>query len=169
MKYHARHVLKGSLDEVLEILRDRTRDLMVYPNISRLAQKRWDESDADIHCEYVVCGDGEIPRPLRMICTPNMLSWREIGCWDKKNNRYTYKLRSFHLTHLVHAKGEFRFTPLGDDAVVRELDAEMRIDIPLLGGLAVRTIVAYQLDNYEREARQFDMYLEEHRKKKSAG
>ena len=169
MKYHARHVLKGTLEEVLEIVMDRSRDPRVYPNITSLRETRRHETDDELTCEYLVCGDGEIPAPLRLIANHNMFTWREHGCWDKKRNIYTYHLKPFYFKHLVHAHGAIKFTPMDGETVLREIDAEMRIDIPLLGGLAAKTIAGYQLDNYRREEKLFHKYLEEHRKKKGAG
>lgn len=166
MRYHVSHTLKGSLDEVIAIISDRTRDPHVYPNISEIQQARWQECEDRILCEYIVRGDGEIPRPLRAICTPNMLAWREIGMWDRSNNTYYYKLKSFFLTNLVHAHGSIRYSQVDDECVMREVNAEMWIDIPLLGNLAARTVANYQMNNYEREARVFDVYLNDYRRRR---
>jgi hypothetical protein len=167
MKYCAKHILKGSIEEVLEIVQDRSRDPRVYPNISSLEQTVSRETEDEIFCEYCVCGDGDIPKPLRRLASPRVLSWVEVGCWDKKLNSYSYELRPYRFAHLIRARGVIRFTPMPGDAVLRELDAELRIDIPLLGELAARTIVMYQLDNYRREEKAFHTYLEEHRVSKN--
>lgn len=159
MKYKAKQTLKGTLDEVLEIVMDRSRDPDVYPNISSNRRTRWEECGDEIHCEYLVCGNGDIPKPLRFIAAPHMLSWREIGRWDMNSNTYQYHMKPFFFANLINAWGIIRLREDGPESVIRELEGEIRIDLPLVGPLASRTIVGYMLGNYEKEAREFDKYL----------
>jgi hypothetical protein len=167
MKYKTRNELKGSLDEVLEILMDRSRDPEVYPNISNNRRTRWEKSENTIHCEYLVCGNGDIPKPLRMIAFPHMFTWREIGCWDMSCHVYNYQLKPFFFSDIVHAYGIIKLYEDGPERVVRELEGEIRIDLPLLGPLASKTIVEYMLGNYEKEAREFEIYIRKHRDQKN--
>jgi len=168
MKYCAKHILKGSLEEVLEIVMDRSRDPRVYPNITSLEQTKHHETDKEIFCEFVVRGDGDIPKSLRLLATPKLLTWVETGHWDKKRNSYSYVLRPHHFANIVRAGGMMRFTQLDGDAVLREFEAEMCIDIPFLGVLAAKTIASYQLDNYRREEMMFERYIEECRDRRNS-
>jgi len=166
MKYSVKHLLSGTLEEALTIAKDRTRDERVYPNITSLKQVKWEETDTDIYCEFITRGDGEIPKPLRKLITPKMVSWREIGHWDKKNNAYDYKVKTFYFTSVFNMSGKFRFIPQGNDKVLREMEGEIKINIPLLGQIAEKTIVKYQVENLDKEAKIFEKDLEELRKRK---
>ena len=163
MKYKARNILDGSLQEVLAIAMDRSRDHEKYPNISSCRETRREEKGELIHCEYLLCGNGDIPEPLRPIALPHLLTWREIGCWDTSNNCYSYKLKPLHFSHLVNAWGTIKLIGGEDGKVVRELEGEINIALPVLGNLAARTIIGYMLGNYEKEAKEFDRYLHAHR------
>ncbi|MEW6201818.1 MAG: DUF2505 family protein [bacterium] len=166
MRYTAKHLLNGTLEEAMMIAKDRTRDERVYPNITSLKQVKWDETDTDIHCEFITRGDGEIPKPLRKLITPKMVSWRETGHWDKKNNTYEYQVKTFYFSNIFQMRGKIRFIPQGNDKILRELEGEIKINLPLLGQLAEKTIVKYQIDNLDKEAKIFEKDLEELRKKR---
>ncbi|MFA6450076.1 MAG: hypothetical protein WCX65_11430 [bacterium] len=159
MRYKATHALKGTLDEVLEIVMDRSRDPEVYTNITSNRRTRWEECGDKIHCEYLVCGNGDIPKPLRLIAAPHMFTWRETGHWDMPGHAYHYRLKPFYFANIFKAWGIIRFSENGPESVIRELEGEVRIELPLVGPLASRTIVGYMLGNYEKEAHEFDKYL----------
>lgn len=163
MKYKARNILSGTLQEVLAIAIDRSRDHEKYPNISSCKETRREEAGELLHCEYLLCGNGDIPEPLRPIALPHLLTWREIGCWDTIGNSYSYTLKPLHFAHLVKASGSIKLIDAGGGKVVRELEGEINIALPILGELAARTIIGYMLGNYEKEAKEFDKYLEDHR------
>lgn len=169
MKYGAKHILKGSIEEVIEIIMDRSRDPRVYPNITSVKQTKYRATSDEIFCEFVVRGDGDIPKPLRLLASSKLLTWLEIGHWDKAWNLYTYELRPNYFTNLVRARGSTRFTAISGNAVLREFEAEIWIDIPLLGELAAKTIAKFQLDNYDLEEKMFDRYIEEYREKRTFG
>lgn len=166
MKYSTKHLLTGTLDEALTIAKDRTRDVKVYPNITSLEQVKWVETNDGVDCEFITRGDGEIPKALQKLITPKMVSWREFGHWDKKTNTYDYTVKTFYFTNVFYMRGKFKFTPQGSDKVLRELEGEIRINIPILGEIAAKTIVKYQLENIDKEAKIFEKDLEELRKKK---
>lgn len=165
MKFKATHLLNGTLPEVLEIVMDRELDPKLYTNLKSVRCVKWHDAGDAIHCEYLVCGVGEIPAPLRIIASPHMLTWREIGCWDVATNTYRYVLRPHYFSSLVHAWGTFRFFEHGPAQVMREIEGEMRIDIPILGHLAAKTIIGYMLESFDNATCKFDNYLEELRAK----
>lgn len=166
MKYSTEHLLNGTLEEVLSIAQDRTRDERVYPNITSLKQEKWDETDTEIVCQFLTRGDGEIPKALQKLIQPKMVSWREFGRWDKKNNVYDYYVKTFYFTNLFTMNGKFSFIPKSSDTVLRRLDGEIKINLPILGELAAKTIVKFQIENIDKEAKVFAQDLETLRAKK---
>lgn len=155
LDYETRFTFDGSLEEVLTLAKDRTKDTRVYPNITSVKQVLWEETDSHIHVEFIVRGDGEIPEPLRNFISERMLSWREIGTWNKRTNTYQYKVRTFYFSSLFHMTGTLTFSPLCDDCVEMVLRGCIRVDVPVFGAIAEKTIVRYQLANLEKEVEAF--------------
>lgn len=156
MKYTGKYRLYGTLEEVLESAKRRSDSARVHPNIKSLKQLKWEESDTEIHCEFIARGDAEIPDPVRRLISPRMLSWREIGRWDKVRNIYEYFVRTYHFSKYFHMSGRFQFTEHSERLVVCDLEGDICVDIPVFSSLIERTVVRYQLDNIRREIEIFN-------------
>lgn len=146
MKYVVEDVLDGPIEQVIEICLDRSRDVDVYPNITKVTVKKTEERDNKRFVTVETVANGDIPPKLRNLINPKMLTWTEEGMYDFATKEYKYKVRTHYFTNVCSISGHFKYLEK-DGKTVRRLDGEVKINIPILGAIAEKKIVEVQKEN----------------------
>jgi hypothetical protein len=163
VKYSTTYQLYGSLDEVLDAVKN--REYNADPNVRSIKKICWKETDTEINCEYHVQGHGDIPEVVRHLITPKMVTWREVGHWDKPRNYFEYKVTPFYFANTFRMRGAFKFKPLANDRIECHLDAEIHVGIPMFGDYIERTVVKRQLETIHRQTEFFNKRILENQRK----
>lgn len=146
MKYVVEDIIDGPLEDVIKICLDRSRDVDVYPNITKVTIKKSEDRDNKRFLTIETVANGDIPPALRKLINPKMLTWTEEAVHDFKTNDYKYKVRTHFFTNVCSISGHFTYREK-DGKTVRTLNGEVKINIPILGQVAEKKIVEVQKDN----------------------
>jgi hypothetical protein len=149
MKYSTRHVIDGTIDDVVLVGLDRSRDVKVYPNVTSCKVVSSEKRGNKLYVKVESIGNGDIPPRLRTLLSPKMLTWIETGEYDYDKKEYKYTVRTFFFANLFGMTGTIRYFKEGEDKTVRTLDGEIKINIPILGAIAEKKIVEIQKVNLE--------------------
>ena len=74
MKYSKEHLIEGPMEMVIEVGLDRTRDVKVYPNITRTTVKSREVKGDIIEVVVETLANGDIPPALRKVLSEKMLT-----------------------------------------------------------------------------------------------
>ncbi len=153
MKYEVTNIIEGPIATVVEITRDRSRDVKVYPNITETIVIKSEEDGTKVHEIVKSVGNGDIPPALRKILTPDLLAWIEDGTYDYATNYYTYTIKHAKFAAVFTMTGSVQFTALSDTRTQRVLKGDIRVNIPIVGSIAEKKIVEIQKENLDLESK----------------
>ena len=149
MKYTVEDVIDGPLDEVVEICLDRSRDVDVYPNVTKTEVKKRERKGNKMYQKVETLANGDIPPKLRKLISEKMLSWTEEGEFDFDTNEYKYKVKTHYFTNVTKVGGHFKYYEK-NGKTVRHLDGYVNINIPVLGKIAEKKIAQIQKENLKQ-------------------
>jgi hypothetical protein len=153
MKYSKEHLIEGPMDMVIEVGLDRSRDIKVYPNVTKTTVKS-KEIKGDI-MEVVVetVANGDIPPILRKVISPKMLTWTEYGKFNSKTKVYEYKVKTFYFSNITKISGVITYSEPSPGKTLRRIDAELVINMPIFGAIAEKIIAKTQLENLDLDVK----------------
>jgi hypothetical protein len=141
------------------------------PGIQRIEPLERDEDDREVRrrTRYTPNVDGKIPAFGRAFVKPSMLSWIEESRYDKAAHRFAYRI----VPNLPHAWRD-RFDSHGaytlaaqpstaGGGVLRRIEGEIVVRVPLFGGRVERMLRAEVEHNFASEARAIAAWLRERR------
>lgn len=151
MKYSKEHLLDGPIELVMQIGLDRDRDVKVYPNVTKLTVKSRETKGDFMEVIVETVANGDIPPALRKFINPKMLTWTEYGRLDIKNNTYEYKVKPLYFTNICKIYGKITYKTVEPGKTLRRIDAELVINMPIVGAIAEKKIAEVQLENLDRD------------------
>ncbi len=166
MKYNARHVIEGPIQDVIAVGLDRSRDVKVYPNVTSCKVRKSEKRGNKLFVEIETVANGDIPEKLRGLINPKMLTWIETGEFNFDKNEYFYSVKTFYFSNVFKCTGLISYFKEGEDKTVRTLDGEIKINIPILGAIAEKKIVEIQKANLELDVKNMRDEVRELQKKK---
>jgi hypothetical protein len=102
---------------------------------------------------YTPRTEGKIPAFGRSVVKPSMLCWTEESTWDKARHRFDYRI----LPSLPEAwrdrfesHGSYQLTER-EGHVLRRIDGEIVVRVPLLGRTVEKLLVREVTDNFRAE------------------
>ena len=153
MKYSIEHIIEGPIDMVVEVGLDRSRDVKVYPNITRTEVKSREIKGDIMEVVVETLANGDIPPALRKVISEKMLTWTEYGRMDMKNKVYDYKVKTFFFSEICKIGGRISYSEPEPGKTLRRLDAYIEIKMPLIGSLAEKKISETQLENLDKDVK----------------
>jgi len=158
-------VIDGPLEDVIEICLDRSRDVEVYPNVTKTEVLKRETRGSKMYVKVETLANGDIPPKLRKLISPKMLTWTEDGEFDHDKNEYKYTVKTHYFTNVTNIKGHFKYFEK-NGKTVRHLDGEVKINIPILGRIAERKIIEVQKENLRLDVASIKKELKQRKKKK---
>lgn len=149
MKYTSRQLIEGPIELVEAVGLDRSRDVKVYPNVTSCKMLKEERKGSKRYVKVETVANGDIPPKLRKLVSPKMLTWIEYGEYDFDTKVYKYRVKPFYFSNIVKVSGVIKYIKKGEDKTLRTLDAEVRINLPVLGAIAERKIAEIQKANLE--------------------
>jgi len=153
MKYSKEHLIEGPMEMVIEVGLDRTRDVKVYPNITRTTVKSREVKGDIIEVVVETLANGDIPPALRKVLSEKMLTWTEYGRMDMKNKFYEYKVKPFYFSEMCKISGKISYREPEPGKTIRRIDANVEIKLPIIGGIAEKKISEVQLENLDKDVK----------------
>ena len=153
MKYSKDHTFEGDFDKIIAICLDRSRDVRVYPNVTKTTVKSRETQGHITKVVVETLANGDIPPALRKIISPKMLTWTEYGVWDDENKTYEYKVKTFYFSNITKIGGKFTYTQPQPGKVSRHLDAYIEVNMPILGQIVEKKVAQVQIENLELDVK----------------
>ena len=156
---------------------DRVTDLMVEaylddpsmmlnsPNVTdvELTEKR-EEGDR-VFATVRYCAHSRIPRVVRHLITPDMLTWLSFAEWDRRNRVYSFDTKTKYFTKKVKCRGDNYFTGNGSGKTLHTLDMRIEIKIPVFGLIVEKEAARILMHNIEENVRFAKQLLAEDKSK----
>ena len=149
MKYTKEDVFDGPFDKVVEICLDRSRDVDVYPNVTKCTVKKRQTEGRITKLVVETVANGDIPKALRKVISPKMLTWIEYGTWDDKEKTYEYRVKTHYFSNITKVGGKFFYSEPEPGKTKRRLEGYVEINMPVLGKIAEKKISEVQKENLE--------------------
>ena len=147
MKYTQEDIFDGPMESVVAICLDRSRDVKVYPNITKTTVKSKETKGHITKIVVETVANGDIPPALRKIISPKMLTWIEYGIWDDKEKTYEYKVKTLYFSNITNVGGKFFYTEPEAGKCKRRLEGYVEVNMPLLGKIVEKKVSEVHKEN----------------------
>ena len=94
---------------------------------------------------------GFIPKQVRHILKPDMLSWIEEAVFDKQENFWTWNIVPHFFKKHIKCRGKMSVVPDGPGRCKRVTDGYLDIRIPVFSDFAERLIIDHLKINFDQE------------------
>ena len=167
MKYKVHHIIEAPIEDLIELTQDREdRDPKVYPNVTSTKLLSEERKGNVLRTKLETCANGDIPPKLRKLIKPKMLSWIEYGEFDFDKSEYRYNVKTFYFTNVFKMQGRVQWTKLEDNKTARDMEVEIKINIPVLGAMAEKKISQTQIENLDLDPERMPKEVKEMKAKK---
>lgn len=102
---------------------------------------------------------GDLPGPVKAV-VGSAVSWDEVGRYDPGSHTWTFHIEPHVAKDKLECRGSYRFAADGEGSV-REVEVDLRVRVPLVGGRVERAIRDGLVDTLEAEARLLRDYVKE--------
>jgi len=102
---------------------------------------------------------GQLSGPARRILDPAKLSWRQVSETVGATGRTEVSMLPDNYAGLLSFNGWYEVRPGGRAACTQHFEGDLRVRVPLLGGLAERAIASSITDNIAATARLVERYV----------
>jgi hypothetical protein len=158
---HLEHRIDAPLDAVVRASLDPAFEAALndLPNVAeRTVTERQDGPDGSIHRVVRYRFAGPIPAPALKAIGGAIISWDEIGDYDPNNHEWRFEIRPHIFPGRITCNGRYCFVRDGD-ATVRAVDADMKVNVPLVGGRVEKALAQGLRDNMSAEAELLGRYV----------
>jgi hypothetical protein len=153
MNYSKEHLIEGPMDMVIEVGLDRSRDVKVYPNVTKTTVKSKETNGHITKIVVETLANGDIPPALRKIILPKMLTWTEYGTWDAEKKVYEYKVKTFFFSNITNIWGRISYKEPEPGKTLRRIEAGIEIKMPILGQIVEKKVSEVQLANLDLDVK----------------
>ncbi|MEW6202300.1 MAG: DUF2505 family protein [bacterium] len=129
------------------------------PNLAgREDLERW-EDERYAHARIRVLAVGLIPKEVRHILKPKMLTWIEESVYDKLNHTFEWKIIPYYFRQYVECRGTYKYIDEGNSRMRREIEGMLNISAPVFGRLIEQYIIQHLKKNFDAEYRVTSNYI----------
>ncbi|MEW5947258.1 MAG: DUF2505 family protein [bacterium] len=96
---------------------------------------------------------GVIPKEIRHVLKPRMLSWIEESVYDKLKHEFEWKITPYYFRDVFKCSGTYKYIDESDSRMRREIEGDLTISVPVIGPIAERYIIRELRKNFEAEYR----------------
>lgn len=141
MKLKASYEFSFSPEEVFFTFRDRGDELSnKLPNVTKVTTlEKKKISKTKMKTRGYTVAMGHIPPVLRRLVHPYMLTWEDEAMWDEEELTCTWITKPKFFKEVFHCTGVWKASGV-DKKAKMELDADLKINIPILGRIAEKFI-----------------------------
>ena len=139
------------IDIVFEPNQDAEDALLELENVKERHEFWREEDDRFVHIKVRYSAMGMIPRPVRHILKPDMLTWIEESSYDKQGRFWTWNIVPHFFRDRITCKGKMSIVETGPEACRRETRGFIDIRIPVVGDLAESVIIDHLKKNMAQE------------------
>lgn len=136
MKLYSRDELDFPLDLVYETLRDKLPEIAEgLPNVKKVDVESREEEGNIIRFVNRWHGVGEIPKAVKAIIKPDMLSWIDRAVWNADDHTCHWQLEVQFFRDNIRCAGVNYYKPLGKDRTAIEITGNLDISVKGIRGV----------------------------------
>ena len=129
------------------------------PNLAEREDLECKEDERYVRTRVRVFAVGFIPREVRHLLKPKMLTWIEESVYDKLNHTFDWKIIPYYFSEIVDCRGTYKYIDESPTRMRRELDGVLNISVPVLGPMGEQYIIKLLKKNFEAEYKVTTNYL----------
>lgn len=145
-------------------------DLQEYintlPNLAEREELERIEDERYVRTKVRNFAVGFIPREVRHLLKPEMLSWIEESVFDKHCHNFKWKITPHYFSNVFKCFGTYTYTDETPARMRREIIGTLSISVPIFGAMIEKYIIAELRKNFEAEYKLTKGFIE---KKLEAG
>lgn len=103
--------------------------------------------------------NGEVNAAVRRVVDPERLTWVEESTLDRSTHVTTWRIVPDHYGGMIRCAGTFRLEPAGGAGTRRIAEADIKVNVPFVGGKVERAIVSGLEEHAALEERAMDGWL----------
>ena len=154
MRFTLEHRFDAPVDDVVRAANSDDFQALVrkLPNVGeRTVTERTEAPDGTIHRVTRYTLGSQLPAPVVAVLGP-VASWDEIADFDPSARTWTFEIRPHVLKGRLRCHGAYAFVPDGDGRTKRNVDVDIQVKVPLVGGRAEREIKKGLVETMDAEA-----------------
>ena len=102
---------------------------------------------------------GDLNAAVRRVVDPARLTWVEESTLDRATHRTTWRIVPDHYAGMIRCNGTFQLTELPGGGTLRIAEADIKVNVPLVGSKVERAIVSGLEEHAEAEQAVMDEWL----------
>ncbi|MFH1537686.1 MAG: DUF2505 family protein [bacterium] len=153
MKFKIVHYFDVNTEAFEELTQD--ADLQEYintlPNLAEREELERVEDDRYVRTKVRNFAVGFIPREVRHMLKPHMLSWIEESVYDKQLHKFRWKITPHFFSNVFKCYGTYTYHDESPTRMRREIIGTLTVSVPVLGGMIEKYIIGELRKNFEAE------------------
>lgn len=137
------------------------QDEIVYKleNVKDRVEIFREETETHVHAKTRCSAIGMIPKAVRHILKPHMLSWIEESTYDKNGFFWTWNIVPYYFKERVTCRGKMSILALNGGRCRRLTEGYLDIRMSMLQDFAERIIIEHLHKNFDQEYKLFNEVL----------
>jgi hypothetical protein len=154
MRFNVDQPIAAAVARVEEALVDPRfyKALAAMPNIGDPEVLECSERGDDVFLRVRYAFTGELAAPARRVLDPAKLTWVVESTVDRPTRTTTFRMLPDHYANRLSCGGTYALVPSGEDRTIQRMEGELRVNYPVVGGLAERGIVLGLKEHVAQEA-----------------
>jgi uncharacterized protein DUF2505 len=152
MRFSAEHRFEGPVDAVMAVLGDTEfHRALTLPDLAPPEVLVAEDDGAEIRLALRYAYTGSVDPMVKRFIGLGDLTWRQELDLDRTTGRGALRFAADADPRKLHGEATLVFEPV-DGGCCRQVDGELKVSIPVVGGMAERAIVPGILERLDLEA-----------------
>ncbi|GEM_PF-1650217 len=154
MKFKANFLFDGPIDMVWEAREKRFENPDKFPELQKHEEISRREEGKKIFSKRIIELSASIPKPLQKVLSDDMMKTIDESVYDMETNVHTWTITPKAGSKLFKCTGYSKYNEYeegGQRKTKRELELEVKVDLPLLGKMAEQVILEAYKKNLEKD------------------
>jgi hypothetical protein len=133
--------------------------LASMPNIGDPEILECTEQENEVFLRVRYAFTGELAAPARRVLDPAKLTWVVESTVDRPTRTTAFRMLPDHYANRLSCDGTYTLVAGGEDRTIQRMEGELRVNYPIVGGLAERGIVLGLKEHVAQEARIIERWV----------
>jgi len=163
MKFKAKLTFDGTTDMVWEAREKRFENPEKFPELQKHEELERREEGSKIYSKRKIELAASIPKPLRRVLSPDMMKCIDESVYDLEAGTHKWDITPTFKTRAFKCTGFSKYTEFeegGEKKTLREIELEVKVNIPVLGAMAEQVILEGYKKNLDRDNESIAKMLE---------
>ena len=154
MKFRAKVFFDAPSDMIWEAREKRFENPDKFPELQKHEELERREEDGKIYSKRKIELSASIPKPLRRVLSEDMMKCIDDSVYDLEAGTHKWEITPTFKTKAFKCTGFSKYTDFeenGEAKTKREIELEVKVNIPMLGTMAEQVILEAYKKNLDRD------------------